>query len=398
MYKQNGSILLFRAIVLSQIVSLLPMFLSVVGIGGESQIISLIKYFLMLLSTFYCLKYAINQHIKVSVIQMLFFVWITYLYISAIPNIIDPYRNHIQLKMFLTYIMFLYIIPVMMVAELDFVFLKKLFKFSYVLLLLYLAFALLFAKYDDEGFTILAEGVIILMMTWPYHKPKKRIVVILVFIITIVGMMIAARRNKVVFYGGGLVLALIINIISNSSYGSTKRVILVLLTLVFGISLYFAQSSFSLFFERMGTGMSSREDIIELFVDDFNNHPSDWVFGRGLYGSFYGGVLNTNEDLDTRDGIENGYLFLILKGGGVWLALVTLIAFNALYKGLFKSKNLLCKGFAMIILLYYIDMIGYGVPQISLKYIMVFIAIAGCNTPWLRECSDLYLEKQIGLK
>lgn len=398
MNKQSGSALLFRAIVLSQIVELLPMILSVIGIDIHSQVVSVMNYMIMLLATFYCLKYVFKQHVKVSVIQILFFIWLLYLYISAVPDIIDPYKNHIQLKQFLTYIMFLNIIPVMMVAELDFVFLKKLFKFSFVLLLCYLVLAILFAKFDKEGLTVLAEGAIILMMTWPYHRPRKRIVVILVFVIAIVGMMIAARRNKVVFYGGGLMLALIINIIATSSYGSTKRVVLVLLTLVFGISLYFAQSSFSFFFERMGTGMSSREDIIELFVEDFNNHPSDWVFGRGLYGTFYGGVLNTNEDLDLRDGIENGYLFLILKGGGIWLALLTLIAFNALYKGLFKSKNLLCKGFSMIILLYYIDMIGFGIPQISLKYIMVFIAIAGCNTPWLRECSDQYLEKEIGLK
>lgn len=398
MDKQSGSVLLFRAIVLSQIVELLPMLLSVIGIDIHSQVVSVMNYMIMLLATFYCLKYVFKQHVKVSVIQILFFIWLLYLYISAVPDIIDPYKNHIQLKQFLTYIMFLNIIPVMMVAELDFVFLKKLFKFSFVLLLCYLVLAILFAKFDKEGWTVLAEGAIILMMTWPYHRPRKRIVVILVFVIAIVGMMISARRNKVVFYGGGLMLALIINIITSSSYGSTKRVVLVLLTLVFGISLFFFQSSFSFFFERVGTGMSSREDVIELFVDDFNSHPTDWVFGRGFYGSFYGGVLNTNEDFDTRDGIENGYLYLILKGGGIWLALLTLIAFNALYKGLFKSKNLLCKGFAMIILLYYLDMIGFGIPQISLKYIMVFIAIAGCNTPWLRECSDQYLEKEIGLK
>ena len=82
------------------------------------------------------------------------------------------------------------------------------------------------------------------------------------------------------------------------------------------LGLVIFSSSFEFFFSRVDTGMDSREGIIELFMLDFNTTPNDWIFGRGIYGEFNGGILATNEDTGMRDGIENGYLNIILKGGG----------------------------------------------------------------------------------
>lgn len=340
----------------------------------------------------------IKHHLKISFLQFLFLIWIVYLYITVVPNLLDPYRNHLYFKQFLSSVMFMYLIPLMMIAELNIVFLRKYIKLCYILLLFYIVFALFFSKYDDENFTLFVEGIVVLLMTWVYHAPKKRRIIIISLIIVLIGMMLAARRNRVVYFGGGFVLALVVNILQNNSYTNSKKTTLVILSLAMGIGLYFTAGYFSDFFIKMGTGMDSREKAIEDFIYDFDSHPTDWIWGRGLYGQYDGGLLNTDTDLGLRDGIENGYLFLILKGGGVWLFLLTLIALKAIYNGCFKSRNLLCKGFAMIILLYYIDMIGLGVPQNSLKYMMVFIAIAGCNTPWLLGCTDEYLANEIGLK
>ena len=397
MLSRSNNNLLFYSIILSVGATILPMLLSLVGLDAGAQIISLIKYFLIVVSSYFLLKYVSRNHLTVSIVEAIFIVWIIYLYISAIPNIIDPFKNYLFLKKFLSSTLFLYLVPLMMIAKLDIQFLKSLFKFSYWLMVFYLIFALLFANYNNEGFTVFVEGVIILMMTWPYHAPRKRFFIVLSFVVVIVGMMLASRRNRVVYYGGGLTLAVVINILSNDSYTSRKRVSLVVLTLAMGAGLYLASDFFLDFFDKMGKGMESREGIIELFVYDFNRSPSDWVFGRGLFGEFDGGILNS-EDTGLRDAIENGYYLLILKGGWIWLGLLIAISINAIYKGFFKSKNLLCRGFAMIILLYYIDMVGFGVPQVSLKYYMVFIAIAGCNTKWLRECNDKYLASEIGLK
>ncbi len=387
---------IISAIVIVQLVNVVSLYLYLFDLPGN-KVISVLNYLCMTAATFMMVKAVVQKHIKSSFVQVLFFLWLIYLFISAVPDIINPYQNHIYLKQFLTSILFIYALPILMVADLDLDFWRSLLRLSYLMVVLYLITVVVFNGIRVENCTQLAEGAIILMITWPYHKSRRRLVIISVLIIVIVGMMLEARRNRVVFFGGGLLLAFVVIIISNSSYGIVKKFYLILLMLVFGVGLYYTQSSFSFFFERLSTGMSSREGIIDLFVYDFNTHPSDWFFGRGLYGQFDGGVLNTDDELGLRDGIENGYLYLILKGGGIWLGLLTIIAIQAIYRGLFKSKNLLCKGCAMIILLYYLDMIGFGIPQTTLKYIMVFIAIAGCNTPWLRECSDSFLSRKIGL-
>lgn len=393
----NSSNTLYKVILWSQFVTIFPIILSIVGLHGGSAI-SLLYYFCMTLASFILLRYAINNHLKLDFFQKLFFVWVAYLYIKAVPDIFDEYFNYVSLKRFLTIIMFLYAIPLFMIIKLDLRFLKKIIIFQYILSLLYVVVALLFNKWRGEWYTMLVEGSIIILMTWPYHANRKRLLVVITVGIVIVGMMLSARRNKVVFFGGGLFMALIINILSKGDMGMSKKISIILVALLFGLGLFLNLDNFGFFFERMETGMESREGILRLFRNDFNSHPSDWIFGRGLYGQFYGGQLATDEMNNLRDGIENGYYYLILKGGWIWLGLLILISLKAVYNGLFKSNNLLCKGFAMIILLYYLDMVGFGIPQTSMKYIMVFISIAGCNTEWLRQMQDSQLSKAIGLK
>jgi len=385
---------LMMPIILSQIVTLESCF----QIPG-SKALSVVNYFLMTLSVYYFIKYITKNHLPFSLVQKIFVLWIFVLFAMAIPDIVDPYRDYVHLKMFLSSILFLYTLPLLMTAEIDGKFIRQLFKFVFFLSILYIPSLLVVEEEKShEWATVLAEGSLILLMTYPYHSSRKRFTIIGVILLTIVLMMLEARRNKVVYYGGGLVFALMINIFSNSNYSIGRKVILVLLCLSFGVGLYFSSAAFENFFYRVGTGFDSREDIIDLFVADFNKTPNDWIWGRGLYGQFEGGALSTYEDTGLRDGIENGYLYLVLKGGWIWLALLIIISIISIFKGLFKSNNLLCKGFAMIILLYYFDMIGFGIPQTTMKYIMIFVSIAGCNSEWLRQCSDRELAEEIGLK
>ena len=211
----------------------------------------------------------------------------------------------------------------------------------------------------------------------------------------IVIMMLLARRNKVVFYGGGLGLAIILNVLKGNLNSQTKALI-IFSTLAGMIFIFNSGSLFDAFFNKMESGMSSRELVIEDFHNDFNRTPSDWIYGRGLFGEFDAGILN-NEETGLRDAIENGYLTLILKGGWIWLGLLILISINSVYKGLFKSNNIFVKGCAFIILLYYLDMIGFGVPVASLKYIMVFLSISVCSSLRWRNYTDNELQEQLAI-
>jgi hypothetical protein len=321
----------------------------------------------------------------------------------AIPDIVNPFRNYYAIKLFLTTILFTWLIPLIMLVTPSLDFYGRIMKLTQVCVVIYVFFSIpVFLIYPEksEGFTfLLGGGLPLLLITLPYHSKKKSWSIIISLLIVVVLMMLLGRRNKVVYYGTAFIMASIINIISVSKISRRKKRVYTVLLLSGFVGLMFTKDSvFNAFFRKMDTGMSSRELVIDLFIEDFNSHPSDWILGRGLFGQFDAGTLNTDDELELRDGIENGYLSLILKGGGVWILLLVLTAFPAMYKGFFKSKNLLCKGFSGIIAIYFIDMIGFGVPGVSLKYIMIFIAIGGCNTPWLRQCSDKFLADKIGLK
>lgn len=239
----------------------------------------------------------------------------------------------------------------------------------------------------SEFITFLLEGAIILLMTMPYQKRNKILIVSIAVITAIAIMMLLARRNKVVFFGGGLGMAIILNILKGKMNLSSKFFI-VLVTIAGSLFLFNSGGMFDTFFNKMEGGMSSRKQVIDDFYNDFNRTPNDWIYGRGLFGEFDGGVLNTNENTGLRDAIENGYLQLILNGGWIWLGLLILVSIFSVYKGLFKSQNILVKGCACIILLYYLDMIGFGVPVASLKYIMVFLSISVCSSKRWRAYSD----------
>jgi hypothetical protein len=378
-------------------------------IGYSSKLISLVGYFVYFFAAIYFLQALFRNRDKPSFIQLLFLIWVGWIIISAIPELFDSYRNYIRFKQFISGVFFLYLFNFIMIARLDIDFYKKLFRFSYKLVLLYLIVNIFLFFYfirdiknGGEGLTYLMSGVAPLLMTMSYHSRLKRNIMLISAFVVVIGMMILARRNVVVYYGSVLLMAFLIGLLTKQTLKKNVKLqylgVGLMMIFLTAMVIFLFSDSFSFFWERVGTGMESRDDIIELFLLDFNSRPNDWITGRGLFGEFEGGILATNEDTGMRDLIENGYLMLILKGGWIYLGLLIALSLQAMYKGFFKSKNLLVKGFAAIILIYYIDMIGYGIPMLNLKYFMVFIGIAACNNKWLREQTDEYLSNQIGLK
>ncbi|WP_288651623.1 hypothetical protein [uncultured Parabacteroides sp.] len=327
------------------------------------------------------------------------------MYVVAIPTVLDSYRGYFYFKQFISINLFLYLLPLLMIVEFDTMSIRKLMKLSYSLSMLYVCIAIpIFyvsqKMFFSESLISLLGGAGLVLMTLPYHDTKKSRLVMFAVVLGIVLMMLLGRRNKVLYLSSMLFFAGLLNMFGSSTLKTKKkfRGVFVILALGCFLGLVIFSSSFEFFFSRVDTGMDSREGIIELFMLDFNTTPNDWIFGRGIYGEFNGGILATNEDTGMRDGIENGYLNIILKGGGIWLVLLILLSLKSVYLGLFKSNNKLCKGFAFIIVVYYIDMIGFGIATISLGYMMVFIAISICCNKQFRRLTDEDLMYKIGLE
>lgn len=393
----------FYFILLTQIIGIISFIMLCIHIR-EPESYKVVRYAMAASCAYMLVVSVLREHQKVTFLKFLFIGWILYLLISALGTALDGYDNYRHLKQYVTIFIVLYTIPFFMFSQPDTKFYHDSFKLFYTLTIAYIIFAIpvfLYGKVNNygvsEAFVFVLEGAPILLMTLPYHSKSKQRMIIIGIIMAIVIMMLLGRRNKVVFFGGAFALSAVFFILNSKTSPRIKMRFIIMISLC-AIGLFLYMDNFSLFFNKVSQGMSSREQVIDNFHSDFNSHPSDWIWGRGIYGEFDGGVLNNSADGLTRDGIENGYLFLILKGGMIWLVLLTLISLKSIFLGLFKSNNILCKGFAMLILLYYVDMIGFGIPDMTIKYIMVFIAIAGCNSSWLREQTDIYLKNQIGLK
>lgn len=392
------------------IVVLINIIYSLLGLI-KIELPSIFRYMVNAIAIFYYFRdfSKIQWNSKSIYINLLYF-WIILLLLMSIPDFIDNYRNHIKFKQFFSSIFITYLFVFLITFKIDLKFIKSIFNLSYNFLLFYLIitvpFFLYFTKSSANGAevtgSLLVGGLVILLMTLPYHNIKKQFFIVLAFIVVTIINIILARRNQVLFFSSAMFFAYLISFLSKGVNIRKKTwnlfLFVIISSLFISIVFFIFTNPFDFFIQRVATGMESREGVIELFTDDFNSHKLDWYLGRGVFGEFEGGViLATDYKTGLRDGIENGYYFSILKGGWIYLGLLILISLKAMYNGFFKSKNLLVKGMASIILIYFIDMIGFGIPEVSLKYAMVFISIAGCNLKWLRECSNEYLTKQIGL-
>ena len=390
---------IFKGILIVQIMLMIDAAFSVYQIE-TSQLLSLVRYFMYFFGVYWIFKGVKQSHINPSIVYKVFILWAGILIVVALPELTNSMQNYVIFKSFISGKLFIYSLPILICSDLDTSFFKSLFKLIYYMILIYLILSIpvyfmdkgIISRCMSEYITFLLEGSIIFLMTMPYHKKKRIIIIVIAVITAIVIMMLLTRRNKVVFYGAGLGLAIILNILKGEM-SLEKKFFIVFATIVGFIFLFNSGGIFDAFFYKMEGGMSSREQIIDDFYDDFNRTPNDWIYGRGLFGEFVGGVLNLNKNTGLRDTIENGYLQLILKGGWIWLGLLILVSVTSVYKGLFKSNNIFVKGCACIILLYFIDMIGFGVPVASLKYIMVFLSISVCSSKRWRSYSDNELKK-----
>lgn len=402
-YKSTNTNYIYKGILFIQAQLLIDTFFSIMQYS--SQLLSLERYIILFIAACFLIRGIYIYAKRPSICALLLLLWVTYITINGFIDVIQLGYNSTQFKQFLSGLFLLNIYPFLITINLPIAFYKKLFKLNYNLaiieiVLLCIAFLLNSRVSMYEQLTMFASGLGIMLMTMFYHDGKKRKFIIFSVILNILIMVLLIRRNKVLYFGTTLIFALMLNYFAKGipyHHSRIRSIVMALFSLLLIVLLVFYQDIYN-FYIDMQTGFSSRETILNLFIEDFNNSPKDWITGRGMFGSYNGGVLATDEETGLRQGIENGYLQIILKGGWIWLGLLIIISIKAIYLGLFKSNNILCKGMALIILIYYIDMIGFGVPELSMKYLSVFIFIGGCNSKQLRQYTDVELKEQIGLR
>jgi len=139
---------------------------------------------------------------------------------------------------------------------------------------------------------------------------------------------------------------------------------------------------------RTGSGGSGVNLYLD-FLDDMDTW--DLIFGRGSVGTYHSigsGGLN-------RHNIECGYFHVILKGGGIMLFLMLLLAIPAVLKGFFTSRNWVVKGFAFIVLGWLLEMLPFGLPSASPRYVLFWLSIGVCLNTNLLKMTDEEIERYL---
>ena len=145
---------------------------------------------------------------------------------------------------------------------------------------------------------------------------------------------------------------------------------------------------------EIGTGLkeSSREEFVNAFVSDFDNHPLCWLFGRGVNGAYR---LSSGE---MRSAMEWGYLWLILKGGIVYFLAYIYLLIKPAILGIFRSNNQLSKSFAVLCIIQVLSLIPFGVPAVSTLFLPTWHGARLISDPQFSRLSDEEIDLMIHSK
>ena len=269
-----------------------------------------------------------------------------------------------------------------------------LFAFAVIFLIVNLVFpSFLLNRQNAETFiSTFAIGSGFLFLNSKYLSNKKIYLSFFVVLISALSYIYLARRSAALTMSGFIIAGFIFSIINKSS----KAVYNLTTVFVIGIALLFLiPNSFSSSLLRKMDERLLEDTRTGLFDEFYREMDSHKLFGKGMDGTYYYPMGETVQDDGTvygevvyRNIIENGYLQLYLSGGILHLILFVLILLPASILGIFKSSNAFTRICGVMILLWLIDMFFYGLPTLSIHYILIWICAGVCFKKSIRDQSD----------
>jgi hypothetical protein len=346
-----------------------------------------------------------------------FFVFIVLIFVfyslmNGFDELFAPSREYLNFKAFIGNNALLFLFPFLLFLQPLPQYWNLYLKFAYILLLLLVPLFLIDLPFfisrekSPEGIIRTFAGASgFLLLISPYLNSRKKNIILFVFLLSLFFMLFHARRNMVLYFGLFFTFYYYLVFFSNTDLVKMSKLKIIFNTFLLGLVgvgvFLFSNPDFSLFFERAATGLESKEGIIDEFLMDVVPFESDFYFGRGMYGTFFSKHLGMDEDGTRaigggqRDLIENGYLQIILNFGFIFLGSFILLSLIGFYKGFFNSKNLFVKACAAVLFINLIDMIGWGLPQLSFRYLSVWLCFPFCFSMDFRILSDVQIKQLI---
>lgn len=299
-----------------------------------------------------------------------------------------------------------FILPFLLLYDISKLNVKKLFQYSLVFALFALVLIALNCQYlilanssygiqamlsEQEGLGSFAQLPImwsipaaIIFMNPELSNKRNVIISICAFVLAISFSMTFGRRGTSL-YGTLFLCAGYFVFLKNKKYTFNQKLALSFaLFLLAAIVIPFVLNHFVYIFER---GLEdSRSAVNEAFYADMN--ISDFIFGRGLNGTYYDPLIVFEDINFRRPGHETGYLNIILHAGLLYLIPYIFICLKSVYLGMFKSNNTWVKSLAVYILLNTLMLFVGSYPVFNLRFFILWIGILFCNHKAFRKMKN----------
>jgi len=203
---------------------------------------------------------------------------------------------------------------------------------------------------------------------------------LLCLVLCIVAVGIAARRGSMAVYCAMFIFSFLLYVKTEKKYVSVFIVIWVAIS-------FFPFQQWNLFDYLVERGFDdTRSGVDEALLSQMS--PLQMWIGKGLLGRYYLPMIGTEATGGFRYITETGFIYLILRGGYLFLfCYIWLLAYPAL-KGLFSSNNSFVKVCSAYIGLSIIEMYPWGWPVFDLKYFLIWICALLCLSKHIRNMTD----------
>ncbi len=403
--KRNPLLQFLASIVLYQFGTIIRLQLDSQLLGNSLRIIG---FLVLCYSLYYQLSYV--KRPRLSFVMKFLLCW------NVINIIISIFTSGLNLtRMFGedSYILN-YLLPFLLLYNVKYVPLREIFKFAVVFEIFALVLIALNFQYiimasniqlitgsleENSRMQSLAQIPImwsipaaILFFNYQLVQKKYLVISVMAFILAIAFSMAFGRRSTSA-YGIVFLLAAFGFYMSYARIGFSKKMIfsfLVLLLVVVAIS-YVANH----FQYLMSRGLEdTRSGVNDAFYADMKT--MDYIFGRGLNGTYYDPLNVFDSIKNQRPGHETGYLNIILHSGLLFLIPYLLLCLRSAVKGFFSSRNLLVKSMAIYIFINCLMLILGSYPSFNLRFYILWIGILLCNSAYFRNMNNRMIRRYFG--
>ena len=304
--------------------------------------------------------------------------------------------NDIKVYMQAGYIFWPFIIPLFVFFDKRLSTIGYLIKWIYYMgmffLIIYLIFHTLLLKRVTAEILVSTTYVCgFILLNARYLRNRKVTLSFVLMSISLLSLIYVARSNGVVTISGFILAGYFINVCNKSrSFIFRFFPIIVCCAVFLMLSLTTFTTNLSAKLQARITE-DTRSGLFKMFFVEMDDYM---VFGKGMNGDYYFPMEEreyedfTETAVEYRHIIENGYLQLLLTGGIVHIILFLLLLLPAAILGIFRSSNQFTMACGMLILLWVLDMLIYGLPRLSLHYILIWICVGICFKPSIRRMTN----------